>query len=594
MRLVGRIFFYLLAGLGTVTAVTLVALLVIVLQMGEREPLPDKIVLLVDLARGVNEGHAGGLPFGLTSKEGPSLRHVVDAISRGAQDDRVEGLILDIGRARMSVAHVQALRRAVLEFRKEGKPTFAFAENLGGLGNGTLAYYLASAAEKISMQPSGTVGLIGLAVEAPFFSDALDKLDIARRVQQRHEYKTAGEMFVRRGFSDEARRSLKKLIGSWMGDITAAVAAARKLTGSQVRKLTDRGPLLAKEALAQGLIDSLHYRDEFEKHVAAVVGGSMKAVSIDLYNEYKPSPPIDAKAVAWIEGTGAIVPGRGKRSLFDRTRKFHADNIAEAIQGAAKDPTIVGIILRIDSPGGSYGASDTVWRAVHVAREAGKPVIASLGPAAASGGYFVAMGADKIIAESGTITGSIGVLTLKFTTKELWRKLGVDWDRVASNPRATLPSQVEDYPQGGAQRMSVILDAIYEDFSGKAAKARNLTAEQIDAVGRGRIWSGKDALSAGLIDKTGGINTAIVEMRNLLKLSPEIPIRLVDLPGPTKFERLLITLQQQGIDVLDIVNWLVAARATAFEQSFVALSRQADVFLPPVGILQMPAWRIAD
>ncbi|MBO88105.1 MAG: signal peptide peptidase SppA [Rickettsiales bacterium] len=594
MRLIGRIFLYLLAGLGTLTVVTLVTLVVIVFQMGEREPLPDKIVLLVDLARGVSESRTSDLSFGLASKEGPSLRHVVDTILRGAEDDRVKGLVLDIGGARISVAHVQALRRAVLSFRKAGKPTFAFAENLGGLGNGTLAYYLASAAEKVSMQPSGTVGLIGLAVEAPFFSDALDKFDIARRVQQRHEYKTAGEMFVRRGFSDQARHSLTKLINSWMEDITAAVAAARKLTGEQVRKLTDKGPLLAKEALAQGLIDSLHYRDEFEQYVEANVGGFVKIVSLDLYNRFKSPPPEDAKAVALIEGIGAIIPGRGKHSLLDRNRKFHADNVAEAIRSAAKDPSIAGIILRIDSPGGSYGASDTVWRAVHVAREAGKPVIASLGPTAASGGYFVAMGADKIIAESGTITGSIGVLTLKFTTKELWRKLGVDWDKVASNPRATLPSQVEDYPQGGAQRMSVILDAIYADFSGKVAKARNLTAQQIDAVGRGRIWSGKHALSAGLIDKVGGINTAIGEMRNLLELSPEIPIRLVDLPGPTKFEQVLTALQRQGIDVMELLDWLVTARMTTFEKTFVALSKQADVFLPPVGILQMPTWRIAD
>ncbi|MEC8199114.1 MAG: S49 family peptidase, partial [Pseudomonadota bacterium] len=351
MRLIGRIFFYLLAGIGTLTAVTVVSLIVIALQAGEREPLPEKIVLMVDLARGVSEGHAAKLPLDLGSKDGPLLRDVLGAIARGADDDRVEGLVLDIGRARMSVAHVQALRRAVLKFRESGKFAYAFAEDLGGLGNGTLAYYLASAAEKVSLQPSGTVGFIGLAIEAPFFGDTLDKLDVARRVQQRHEYKGAGEMFVRRGFSEEARRSLKALIDSWMSDITAAVAEARNLSPARVRRLMDTGPFLAKEALDNGLIDALSYRDEFEKTLESKVGASAEIVSVSVYNKFNVPAPADAMAIAVITGTGAIVPGRGKRSLFERSRKFHADNVAEAIRDAAENPLIVGIVVRIDSPG---------------------------------------------------------------------------------------------------------------------------------------------------------------------------------------------------------------------------------------------------
>jgi len=594
MRLIGRIFLYLLAGIGTFTAVVVVALIVFALQAGEREPLPEKVVLVVDLARGVSEGRAKDLPLGLGGKEGPPLRVVVDAIARGAQDDRVEGLVLDIGSARMSVAHVQALRRAVSMFRQSGKFAYAFAEDLGGLGNGTLAYYLASAAEKISLQPSGTVGLIGLAIEAPFFGETLDKLDVARRVQQRHEYKGAGEMFVRRGFSDEARRSLKTLIESWMTDITDAVAEARNLTPAEVRRLTDTGPLLAQEALDSGLIDDLHYRDEFEERLEARVGASAEIVRIDLYHKFMPPPSPEATAVAVITGAGAIVPGRGKPSLFGQRRKFHADNVAEAIRDAAEDASIAGIVLRIDSPGGSYGASDTVWRAVHVAREAGKPVVASLGPAAASGGYFVAMAADKIVAESGTVTGSIGVLTLKFTTKALWQKLGVDWDRVASNPRATLPSQVEDYPPGGAERMSTILDAIYADFAGKAAKARGLTAQQIDAVARGRVWSGKDARAVGLVDQIGGMDTALATMRDLLGLPADASLRLVDLPKPSKVEQFMMALQEQGIDVRSAAAWVDGFGATPFGQTIAALRERAEILVPPAGVLQMPAWRIAD
>ena len=173
--------------------------------------------------------------------------------------------------------------------------------------------------ESRSDQPSGTVGFIGLAIEAPFFGDTLDKLDVARRVQQRHEYKGAGEMFVQRGFSEEARRSLKALIDSWMSDIAAAVAEARNLSPAQVRRLTDTGPFLAKEALDNGLIDALSYRDEFEKNLELKVGASAEFVSVGVYNKFKVPAPADAMAIAVITGTGAIVPGRGKRSSSRRS-----------------------------------------------------------------------------------------------------------------------------------------------------------------------------------------------------------------------------------------------------------------------------------
>ena len=206
------------------------------------------------------------------------------------------------------------------------------------------------------------------------------------------------------------------------------------------------------------------------------------------------------------------------------------------------------ILLRIDSPGSAYGASDTVWRAVQVARERGKPVVSRVGRTAASGGYFVAMAADRIVAEAGTVTGSIGVLTVKFVTRGLWRKLGVEWDRVQAGRRAAIGSMIGDYPPGGAERVAAFLDAVYEDFTKKVADARDFDAGQIDRVARGRIWSGAAAKKVGLIDAIGGIEAGLDALRELLELEPHAPHhrRAARL---SRIEKILATVRRQSFDI---------------------------------------------
>ena len=590
MRLIGRIILYLLATLGGIAALLVVAGIVFALRAGDDAEAPDKIVLTVDIGRGIVERAPDGLLSSVGSGKPLALRRVVEAIKTAETDPRVQGIVLDIGPKSLSIAHAHAIRRALKRFQTSGKFVLAFAESYGGLGNGTVLYYLASVADGVWMQPSGLLGLLGVAIEAPFVAGSLDKLDVKTQYEQRHEYKGAGEMFVRGDFSPEARESLQGLIDSWMGQMTDEIAAARKVSPDKLKVLFDNAPLLATVAKQEKLIDRLAYRDVFEDAVSQLTPNGSVSLQADRYLQFAPAPPSAGTRVALIHGTGTIVPGGGKSPLFGKSRQLAAGRVADAVVDAANDPSIKGIVLRIDSPGGSYEASDTVWRAVHVARENGKPVIASLGSTAASGGYFIAMAADRIVAEAGTVTGSIGVFTVKFATRAFWRKLGVEWDRVQSGPRAAMWSAIDGYPPGGADHMALILDTIYADFTGKVAKARGLDAAQLDRAARGRVWTGAAAKDAGLIDEIGGLATAYAAMAKQLDLPEGERLQIIELPRPSQFEAVLKTLRQQGLDVAlplaPLVEWLAASPA-------LKIADELELLTPPVGVLQMPAWRLA-
>lgn len=593
MRLIGRIFLYLLAGMGAVSLLVLVGVTIFAITVQDDEPVPDQVVLALDIGSGIIEQPSGQLLDGLGKSGGLILQDIIGALAAAKADERVKGVVLDIGEGGVAIAHAQAVRRAVLDFRKSGKFVYSFAESYGGLGNGTVSYYLASSADKVFIQPSGTVGVVGLAIEAPFIADTLGKLDVEARYEQRHEYKGAGEMFIRRGFSPQARESLSGLITSWMDQMIVDIGAARNLTPQAVKDIIETSPLLAEEAKTVGLVDGLAYRDIFETLVAERAGDDTQWVGLAHYQILMPEPPSAITRVALIYGSGTIVPGRGDASPLAKSRQFGAERIVEAIRDAVDDPSVSAIVLRIDSPGGAYGASDTVWREIHAAREAGKPVIASLGQTAASGGYFVAMAADKIIAEAGTVTGSIGVFTVKFITRDFWRKLGIEWDRVQSGPRAAMWSMIDDYPEGGAARMGAILDAIYADFTIKAATARGLNQTQIDQVARGRVWSGQAAKEVGLVDEIGGLETAFDAVRNQLELPTDEPLEVLALPRPTKLEALLSELRRQGLDVSAGVAQVLATFVPGTVAGFDPLLQNFELMAPPVGVLQMPAWRLA-
>ncbi|MEW5726433.1 MAG: signal peptide peptidase SppA, partial [Pseudomonadota bacterium] len=524
-RRLGRILVGTLAVVGLLT-LTLVGVAIWGLSHLDRDkPLPKRMVMTLDLEAEFQEGESGDPFRRFQGDKVYVLREVVAAIDRAAKDERVTGLFATIGDPRLGMAGAQEVRDAVLRFRASGKPAVVFAETLGEAGGGTIAYYLASAFGEVWLQPSGDVGVTGFLAESPFFRGTLDMLGIQPRFSARHEYKSAIEAFTETGFSEKHAESLNALLDSWMDQAVTGVAAARRLPPEKVRPLLGNGPLLAAEALSAGLVDKLGYRDDA---LAAASGLATKPKEVDAGDYAARLSERGGTRVAVITGTGAI--HRGESDAPFGADGFGSDTIAEAFRDAIDDPEIKAILFRVDSPGGSYVASDTIWHEVRRARAAGKPVVASMGEVAASGGYFVAMAADRVVAQPGTITGSIGVFSGKFVLADFWNKLGVTWDRVERGDNAGMWSFNRDFSPQAWDRLNLMLDRIYDDFVAKAAQGRNLPAERMDAVARGRIWTGADAQKVGLVDVLGGYDVALAEVRKLLKLSPDDTLDLETYP----------------------------------------------------------------
>jgi protease-4 len=582
-----------LAVVGGLVVVFVVAGIVVSLTLADRPaPLPESIVLRLNLQGEVRDGPPPQKLFG--GRRGLNLRAMVEGLEAAASDDRVAGLAVYMGGPRLSVATAQEIRMAVEDFRASGKFAVLFTEDLGGIGGGTMQYYLASGFDEIWLQPSGGVGLIGMAIEVPFARGLLDKLEVEPRFGQRKEYKSAVESLTRSSLSEPARENLQALLDSLFGQAVAGIAAGRQIGDAEVRDIVDNGPYLAREALDLGLVDRLAYWDEFIADAKERSGEDAEEVTMGRYLSGIDRPNRTGTRIALIHGRGTIVSGSADEGAFEDPG-FRAHRIAKAISEAVENDEIEAILFRIDSPGGSYIASDIVWREIRRASEAGKPVVASMGGTAASGGYFVAMPADRIVAQPGTVTGSIGVYGGKVVTARLWERLGITWEGLYAGDRAAMWSMVRDFPPGAEARFAALLDFIYEDFTAKAMEDRAMDADQIDAVARGRVWSGEDALAQGLVDAVGGYPTAIAELRGLLELEPDAPVNLVPMPrrlspfeqfarvldGEVSASSLPALLDMEGTGVVD-----QAARELGLAAD------DLDVLRPPAGILQMPPLRL--
>ena len=482
------------------------------------------------------------------------LREAVSALHRAADDPRVAGLIARVELPAAAAGPVQELREAVAAFTAV-KPSLAWAETYPG----TLSYYLASAFGEVWMQPSGTVGLIGFATNALFLRDALDKAGIEAQFVARGEYKSAVNLFTQDRYTDAHREADTRLLESLRAQVWLAIADSRNIGQDALDGLADHAPLLRDIAVESGLIDRVGFRDEAYARIAELVGA--KGISPEsgdadgddgpprLYlSRYaratgpggpaRPSIPGRGpkSTIAVVTVAGSIVSGRGGSRLPFGSSNAGADTIAAGLREAAHDDSVSAIVLRVDSPGGSVSASETIWREVKKARERGKPVVASMGAVAASGGYYVSMGADAIVANPGTITGSIGVLTGKLVARDLKDRLGVGSDAVRTNANADAWSVNAPFTPEQHAQVEAEADLVYDDFVQRVAQGRHLSIEAVEAVARGRIWTGADALDHGLVDELGGLRAAVRRAKVLAGLDEDAKVRLIGYPGSSVWD----------------------------------------------------------
>lgn len=520
-------------------AVLSIAMIVVLLK-GPKATVEAETWIELDLSRTPTEYLPEDPLAALLHLKQPRLLDVVTALDRAAQDERVEGLVAWIPGAPMGLATAQDLRQAVERFRASGKPTVAYADTLGEWGAANGAYFLASAFEKVYVQPSGDVGLTGLAYVSPFLQGTLDKLGVVAQMEGRYEYKNAVNTFTESSYTAAHREALRALMEAHFDQIVAGLAEGRGLAPRRVEALIDDGPFFGQEAVEAGLIDGLKYRDEVYAEISGGDPEDLETRSPQTYLKAAGRSTGDGTTVALIYGVGTVVRGESTVDPLTGGISMGSETVAQAFRDAVEDDAVRGILFRIDSPGGSYVASDTIWREVARAREKGKPVVVSMGDVAASGGYFVAMGADRIVAQPGTITGSIGVFGGKFVTREMWGKLGVTFDEIHTSDNATIWSSAYEYTDEQWTQVRAALDRIYEDFTTKAAKGRDMPLVELRRLARGRVWSGADAHRLGLVDRLGGYDEAFAEIREQLGLAEDAPLDLEPFPRPkTAFEALM-------------------------------------------------------
>ncbi len=527
-RAIGR----LLAWIGGLVVVFgVVALVMVVYGLRHKKAVPAKTILEVNLESALSEDGPDDPVAKLSGNSKPDLHDLTFALERAEGDPRVVGLVARIGAAKVGIAQVQELRDAVMRFRKKGKFALAFSETFGEFNTGGSAYYLATAFDEVWLQPSGDVGLVGFALEAQFVRGTLDKLGIVPRMDHRYEYKAAMNMFTETKFTPAHREEMAKVGDGIFNQMVRGIAEGRKLTPEQVKSLIDRGPFLGQEAVDAKLVDQLAYRDSFYGKAKERGGAGSELLYLHKYLERTERPHKKGRRVALIFGIGGVGRGDSDYDPMTGSRSMGSDTVTAAFRAAIADKDVKAVVFRVDSPGGSYVASDAIWREVQNAKQAGKPVIVSMGNVAGSGGYFVAMGADKIVAEPGTITGSIGVLGGKLVPSGLMEKVGVSVDRVTFGQNATMFSPTTDYNQTEWARFQAWLDRVYGDFTTKVAEGRKLDKAKVLELAKGRIWTGEDAKQLGLIDELGGLHTALALAKQAASIPEQDDVELRTFPA---------------------------------------------------------------
>jgi protease-4 len=504
-------------------------------------PRRDGFWLDVELSGALEELRAPFSPFG--QRPAPSLFELLEILDTARRDPQVDGVLLRIRGPLHGISRVLSLRRAVQAFREAGKPVAVYAETLEAE-----SLLLASAAAAIWLPETGNVFLVGLRLESMFLRGVLERLDLKPEVVRIGRYKSAAERFTRDAMSTENREQLEALADDLYDELVAGIADGRGLSSARVRELIDEGPYGARAAAEAGLADACLYPDEIDRALEALTpvppaerAGPRRVRRVDssLYAAIRvdAAGPLFAQVprIAYVVASGAIGRGAGLRGI-------RSDRYRELFDALARDPRVRGVVLRVDSGGGDALASDLLWRAISlVTRE--KPVVVSMGDIVASGGYYMAAAADEVVAEPGTVTGSIGVVGGKLNAEGLYRRVGVSKQGVERGARAGLLSESRGFTPDERHAVQREMAELYGTFVDRVAEGRSLTRVEIEKVAQGRIWSGARAQKIGLVDTLGGPLEALQAVRRRAGLRDGEPARVDHYPHAPKFPSLRAILR---------------------------------------------------
>jgi protease-4 len=497
-------------------------------RRGGRVRSGNRTVLVWRVAGPVLEQAVPRFPFGEGARPA-SMAELYPAFRAAREDPGVRGLSLYIQDADFGLAKAQELRRQMLALRQAGKFVECFLETAGEGSNGTLEYYLATACERIHLAPAGDLNLLGLYTESRFLRGTFDKLKIEPEFHQVGRYKSAVETFTRKEFSPESQEAIAAVLDGYFSQVVSAIAQARRKSAVEIRWLIDGAPYSAQEAARRGLVDEISYPDQFRAHLRQRVGGEPVYVAIE---DYRPATALAGKRVAVVFALGTIVRGLGGTAPFTEESFLGSDDMASLLRDIAEDRSISSVVLRIDSPGGSALASDLILREVEMLA-AKKPVVVSMSDTAASGGYYIAAKARKIVAEPATLTGSIGVFAGKLVTRRFEEEiLGLGHDGQKRGANADIYSSLQPFSPQQHTRLQQLMDRTYSAFIGHVAAGRRMTRRAVEGIAGGRVWTGAAAKTIGLVDELGGLDRAIEVARQEAGIGRGETVAVAFYPAP--------------------------------------------------------------
>ena len=504
-------------------AISATGLIATAIFVGRPADVASNSSLVLRVSGDLREIEPGGL-VGSFLEPPPTVRSVVDALRKAKVDDRVKSVVIRPSGTAALWAKVQEVRDAILDFKTSDKPIVAYLEY-----GGEQEFYLATACDKVFLMPTASLDLTGMASYELFLRGTLDKVGAYPDALAIGEYKTAANTFTERSFTPSHRAMAESLNRDLFDQLVRGIASGRQKTEAEVRQMIDHGPYLPQDAVQAGLVDDVAYEDQLDDkvrladgEVTYLEGRRYRGVSGSSLGLNK------GRKIAVLYAVGIIGSGE---SSYDSPggEVVGSDTIVQYLRKARADDAIEAIVLRIDSPGGSAIASDVIWREVQLTK-AVKPVIASMSDVAASGGYYIAMPAHKIVAEPATLTGSIGVVMVKFVIDGTLKNMGMNAEVVSEGRYATLYSPIRPFSPEEREKVREHMMATYDAFVEKAAAGRNMPPEKIDAVAQGRVWTGEQAKARGLVDELGGLQRALELAKEQAGIAADDEVELVVYP----------------------------------------------------------------
>lgn len=484
---------------------------------------------------------------GLRRHSPRGLASLYQALTQAREDKNIEALAVYIQTTGFGFGKAQELRSLLQSFRSADKPVDCYLETAGEGTNGTLAYYLATACSRISLSPLGDWNVVGLYADSPFIRGTLDKLRIDPHFLHVGDYKSAAELYTETEHTPAAEEALGAVLDDLYDQIVTGIAEARDLSPELVRELIDQAPLGAERALESGLIDEITYPDLFEQRLADSNNEKSNLLPID---EYQVIPQeFNQRRIAIVFAQGTIVRGGNGTDPWSQQRYVGAESFRQILHPLAEDPNLAGVVVRVDSPGGSAVASDLILREMELLAEK-KPVVVSMSDVAASGGYYISAKAAKIVAAPGTITGSIGVVGGKLATRRFQEELlGVTHDTLQRGANADFYSALDPFTPEQETRFLASMTRVYDVFVGHVAVGRDMSRDEVENVAGGRIWTGRQALENGLVDEIGGLDRAIEIVLESAGLDPGQAVELDFYPRPPSLFEMLSRSLSPFLDV---------------------------------------------